>query len=323
MTSKPPKQPAIGGGAKSKTPSKRLGRGLSTLLGDNASVAAGTGASQRDNTAQMAGQPAPMQSVRSIAIERIEAGPWQPRQIFEPEALEELAQSIRLKGIIQPILLRPHPELENRYQLIAGERRWRAAQLASLHDIPAIIEPFTDQDASELALIENIQRRDLTAIEEAHSYRMLIETHNYTQDALADIVGKSRSHIANLMRLLNLPASVQDMVMQNTLSMGQVRPLIGRDDAEQLARMIAAKKLSARQVESLITKSGSKGSSKQTAKTEKSTDIKALEKQAQIDLGIRMTLDWQDDAETGTLSLRLTSLDQLDDILARLGIKTG
>jgi len=304
-----------------KTPkpsSKRLGRGLSTLLGDNSTVPNGSKAPVSGETELVSNQ-----SVRMIAIEWIEAGPWQPRQIFDQEGLEELARSIALKGIIQPVILRPHPDKKNRFQLIAGERRWRAAQLASIHEIPSIIDGFSDKDASELALIENIQRRDLSVIEEAISYRKLIELHQYRQEELADIIGKSRSHIANLLRLLHLPDAVQQMVMHQSLTMGQVRPLIGREDAEQLAKLIMAKNLSARQVEALVSQNGSAHSAKKPQKAEKTSDIRAIEKQAQIDLGLRINLDWQEDKEKGTLSMSLTSLDQLEDILGKLGIKTA
>ncbi len=301
----------------SKPSSKRLGRGLSTLLGDGNSVPVSAHRAKPADSEPVSGQ-----AVRSIAIEWIEPGPWQPRQIFDKEGLAELAQSISLKGIIQPVILRPHPNKQDRFQLIAGERRWRAAQLASLHEIPSIIDSFSDRDASELSLIENIQRRDLTVIEEANSYRSLIELHHYTQEELADIIGKSRSHIANLLRLLNLPDAIQQMVMDNTLTMGQVRPLIGREDAEHLAQLIIAKSLSARQVEALVSQDKGTASAQNKKKAEKSADIRAIERQAQIDLGIRLSLDWQEEKEKGTLSMSLSSLDQLEDILAKLGIKT-
>ena len=188
-------------------------------------------------------------------------------------------------GIIQPILVRPNPQKEGRYQLIAGERRWRAAQMAQLHDIPTIIREFSDKQAAELSLIENIQRSDLTAIEEALGYRMLIDTHDYTQDDLASIVGKSRPHISNMMRLLNLPDEIHQFILQGKMTAGQARPLIGHEDALKIAQIVIEKQLSARDVEKLARHE--QPSETEALKAEKSADIKALEKKAKDMLGLR------------------------------------
>ena len=203
------------------------------------------------------------------------------RRRFEKTALAELANSIREKGIVQPILVRPDPKKMARYQLVAGERRWRAAQLAQLHQVPAIIRNLDDADCYEIALVENIQRTDLTVIEEAQGYKSLLDTNRYTQDQLSKIIGKSRSHIANLMRLISLPDAVQTLILDRQLSMGQARPLIGHADAEKLSHLIVAKGLSARQVETLVkTPTNDRKSPK---KREKSANIEALEKRAAAD----------------------------------------
>ena len=239
-----PKTPPAAPSSK-KTASRGLGRGLSSLLGDrgyrhrNGATASSSGCCQCAISAL---------GFSDIPIEWINVGPWQPRRRFDKAGLDELASSIRQNGIVQPILLRPHPEKSSRYQLVAGERRWRAAQLAKIHQVPAIIRDLSDAECYEIALIENIQRSDLSVIEEAQGYQKLLETNRYTQEQLSDIIGKSRSHIANLLRLLLLPPFVQNLLLDRKITMGQARPLIGHDQAEALAKMIVAKGLSARQV---------------------------------------------------------------------------
>ena len=215
-------------------PNRGLGRGLSSLLGD-VGVAAAAGIAVPKSDVQ-APAPATLSGLSEIPIEWINTGPWQPRRVFAQDALAELADSIRQKGIVQPILVRPSPDRPTRFELIAGERRWRAAQLAQLHMVPAIVRDFTDAQAYEIALIENVQRADLSAIEEAQGYQKLLAHHDYTQEQLSEIIGKSRSHIANLLRLLTLPEKVQDMVMEGLLSMGQVRPIINHKECMALAR---------------------------------------------------------------------------------------
>ena len=297
-------------------PNRGLGRGLSSLLGDvGVAAAAGIAVPKSDVPA-----PAPdrLSGLSEIPIEWINTGPWQPRRVFAQDALAELADSIRQKGIVQPILVRPSPDRPTRFELIAGERRWRAAQLAQLHMVPAIVRDFTDAQAYEIALIENVQRADLSAIEEAQGYQKLLAHHDYTQEQLSEIIGKSRSHIANLLRLLTLPETVQDMVMDGLLSMGQVRPIINHKDCMALARQIVKKGLSARQVEALVKKGD--GSRVQTGPPEKSANIRDLEEKASTATGVNVTIEWDENRDIGSVHLKNCSHDQLENILVRLGV---
>jgi ParB family chromosome partitioning protein len=309
MASKSPQKPASV--PKSLSTARGLGRGLSTLLGDSGIVAT-------------AGPAAPPDSreFQYIPVEWINVGAWQPRRQFDREQLEELATSIREKGIVQPVLLRPTPDQPGRFQLVAGERRWRAAQIARLHEIPAVVRELTDAECYEIALIENIQRQDLSVIDEAQGYAKLLEINSYTQDQLAKIIGKSRSHIANLLRLLGLPVTVQSLLRDGHLTMGQARPLVGHPQAEILAQKIVAKGLSARQAEALTKTviSGSAPTAKIPAEAEKSADIKALEQRAARELGLAMSIDWNMQAETGKLQIECQSLEQMTDILEKLGL---
>lgn len=297
-----------------------LGRGLSSLLGD-AGIAATTSNAAGSESGRMGTQL--HNGLMDLPIEWINSGPWQPRRRFDTASLSELAESIRSKGLVQPILVRPKAGAANRYELIAGERRWRAAQMAQLHTVPAIIRDLADEEAYELALIENVQRADLSAVEEAEGYRQLIDSFGYTQERLSEIIGKSRSHIANLLRLLTLPREVSDMIVDGTLSMGQVRPLIGNSDCVSLARQVAKKGLSARQVEAMVTR-GRGGTARGALKTakarEKPADIKALETRAENALGLRMSIDWNEAAETGRMSISFDSLEQFEAVMAKLGI---
>jgi ParB family chromosome partitioning protein len=313
-----------------KTPKKtkennRLGRGLSSLLGEvPIAPAAGDSASPEGRAAPTSPSQSPASGpvkgqVRQLPIEWINPGPWQPRRQFDKEALRELANSIQERGLIQPILVRENKQKPSRYELIAGERRWRAAQLAKMHEIPAIISDFTDRQAAELSLIENIQRQDLSVIEEADGYQSLIDAHNYSQENLSQIIGKSRSHIANLLRLRQLPDAVKNMLAEGGLTMGQVRPLIGHPQAAELAVKIAADNLTARAVEALI-KAGKSGEGGKASRypAQKSADIHALEIRAQTELGLSLSIDWDERREKGRVSVRLASLDQLDDLLKKL-----
>ncbi|MDC1294199.1 ParB/RepB/Spo0J family partition protein [Candidatus Puniceispirillum sp.] len=309
-----PKTPPAAPASK-KTATRGLGRGLSSLLGDR-DIATATGAMASSSGAANAPSDS---GLREIPIEWINVGPWQPRRRFDKVGLDELAASIRQKGIVQPILLRPNPEKSSRYQLVAGERRWRAAQLAKIHQVPAIIRDLSDAECYEIALIENIQRSDLSVLEEAQGYQKLLETNRYTQEQLSNIIGKSRSHIANLLRLLLLPLFVQNLLLDRTLTMGQVRPLIGHDQAEALAKMIVAKGLSARQAEALAKQPAGKPGQKSTP-IEKSADIKALEKQAAEKLGLALHIDWNKEKDRGKVTIDCQSLDQMTNLLARLGI---
>ena len=295
-----------------------LGRGLSSLLGD-AGIAATTGTSPSG----VAPSAAPAQTgLTELPIEWINSGPWQPRRRVDTAARSELAEPSRSKGLVQPILVRPRAGAQNRYELIAGERRWRAAQMAQLHSIPAIIRSLEDEEAYELSLIENIQRADLSAVEEAEGYQQLIDSFGYTQEQLSEIIGKSRSHIANLLRLLSLPREVSDMVVDGMLSMGQVRPLIGNSDCLALAREVAKKGLSARQVEAMVShgKRRAGSASKPNAPREKSADIKALETRAETALGLRLDIDWNEDSGKGRMAISFSSLEQFESVMEKLGI---
>ena len=309
MASKPPQKSAIA--PKSAATTRGLGRGLSTLLGDSGIAAAANQAAPSDN-----------REYQQIPVEWINVGPWQPRRKFDREQLDELAGSIRQKGIVQPILLRPTPNQPGRFQLVAGERRWRAAQMAQLHDIPSVVRYLTDAECYEIALIENIQRQDLSVIDEAQGYANLLEINRYTQDQLSKIIGKSRSHIANLLRLLGLPESVQALLRDGELTMGQARPLVGHPRAEFLAKTIVAKGLSARQAEALIKTavSGATPVARQPATIEKSADIKAIEQRAAVQLGLAMSIKWNEQAETGRVQIDCQSLEQMTLILDKLGL---
>ncbi len=307
-----------------KIPERGLGRGLSSLLGDQgvATVTGATGkSSYTSDTAQIYDKTNEIQpsGLREIPVEWINVGPWQPRRRFDKIALDELATSIRKNGIVQPILLRPHPDRKSRFQLVAGERRWRAAQMAKIHDLPAIVRDLTTNECYEIALIENIQRSDLSVIEEAQGYQQLLDTNRYTQDQLSVIIGKSRSHIANILRLLLLPESVQALLLDRKMTMGQARPLIGHKRSEMLAKTIIMKGLSARQAE-VLAKQDVISSQKLSKKNTKSSDIRALENQATDKLGLSCQIDWDEAKGRGRLTIDCQSLDQMTDLLDKLGI---
>lgn len=297
--------------AKSLSNTRGLGRGLSTLLGDTGITAAANQTTLSD-----------IRGFQHIPVEWINVGPWQPRQRFDLEQLEELARSVLQKGIVQPILLRPMPNHSGRYQLVAGERRWRAAQIARLHEIPAVVRELNESECYEIALIENIQRQDLSVIDEAQGYAKLLEINSYTQDQLAKIIGKSRSHIANLLRLLGLPSGVQSLLRDGDITMGQARPLVGHPDAESLAQKVVANGLSARQAEALVKKSINevRPEAKAPRKEKKSADIKALEKRAARELGLAISIDWDMQTETGQVQINCQSLEQMTNILEKLGL---
>lgn len=286
-----------------------LGRGLSALLGD---------VTREEPVA--APPQANGKAVQSIEVALIHPHPEQPRRHFDEAALQELADSIAKRGIIQPIIVRPHG---GGFQIIAGERRWRAAQRAQLHRIPAIVRDFDEQETLEIALIENIQREDLNPIEEAEAYRKLIAEFHHSQEALGRIVGKSRSHVANLMRLLELPAPVQEQVMQGRLSMGHARALIGAPDCERLANQVEQRKLSVRDTEQLVrrTKTGDDAPAARKSGGEsagKDPDIAALEQHLSDILGLKVGIAHDGGAAGGILTLRYSTLDQLDMLCQRL-----
>jgi ParB family transcriptional regulator, chromosome partitioning protein len=280
-----------------------LGRGLSSLLGEVA------------QEAPVAGGAAPARGgVQMMPISSIEPHLDQPRRHFDEEALEELAASIRARGLIQPIVVRPHG---HRYQIVAGERRWRAAQRARLHEIPVIVRDFDDAETLEVALLENIQRRDLNAIEEAEGYRKLIAEYGHTQEALGKLVHKSRSHVANLLRLLELPEGVRQLVETGELSMGHARALLGSSDPEALAREVVERGLSVRETEKLA-RFGKPGRERQGRLEIKGAgaDIEALERQLGDMLGLKVRITHKPDG--GSVALNYSTLDQLDMICQRL-----
>ena len=282
-----------------------LGRGLSALLGEPPRPASATGDSRADG-------------VQSIAIARIRANPLQPRKHFDDGSLGELAESIAQHGVIQPILVR---RVGDGFEIIAGERRWRAAQRAQVHSIPALIRDDSDAAVAEIALIENIQRQDLNAIEEAEGYKALIANHGHGQDAVGKLVGKSRSHVANLLRLLNLPALVQEMLVRGDISMGHARAIASSDEPERLARQIVDGGLNVRQAEKLAKqirpgagRDIGRGVERQGRQVD--SDLAALERQLGDMLGLKVKVSHA--GAGGTVSLSYSSLDQLDMICQRL-----
>lgn len=284
-----------------------LGRGLSALLGEPVAESAPV-----DGSAAPAG-------VRAVPIESLKPNPDQPRRHFSAETLEELTASIRDKGVLQPILVRPQPGEDGVYQIIAGERRWRAAQAARLKAVPIIERAMDDVEVMEVAIIENVQRADLNPVEEAMAYAALISRFGRTQDALAGVVGKSRSHVANTLRLMQLPDSVLEHVMEDRLSAGHARALITARDPEALAREVLAKGLNVRQTEALARRSadGPKPSKVKPAPSgEGAADIAALEQDLADALGLKVTLS--DKGGKGELTIKYATLEQLDDLCRRL-----
>jgi len=279
-----------------------LGRGLSALMGDI----------QREEPVDPGALTTP--GLRMLPVGSLTPHPGQPRRRFDEAALDELASSIASRGLIQPIVVRP---LGKGFQIVAGERRWRAAQRARLHEVPVIIRDFDDAETLEVALVENIQRQDLNAIEEAEAYSRLIGDYGHTQEALAKIVHKSRSHVANLMRLLELPAPVQKLVVEGQLSMGHARAMIGAANVEALARDVVAKQLSVRETEKLVraTKPDA-GNGERREGQGPNHDIAALENQLADLLGLSVRIAFG--AKGGSLTLGYSTLDQLDMICQRL-----
>ena len=292
--------------------SSGLGRGLAALLDEAARPGAGKVSTQSGGE-DRAGR------VREVELGRIRPNPAQPRVHFDEESIAELADSIAERGILQPVLLRPDGE---NFQLVAGERRWRAAQRARLHTIPAIIRDIDDSTSAEIALIENVQRQDLNAIEEAEGYEKLIGTYGHTQDEVAKLVHKSRSHVANLLRLLDLPAGVKQSLLQGDISMGHARAILTAPDPEALARQIVEKGLSVRQAEALAKQAKPGGGTSATrAETHRgqqppNADLAALERQLGDMLGLKVKV--ANDGNRGTVTLHYASLDQLDMICQRL-----
>ncbi len=285
----------------------RLGRGLAALLGDRAQD----------------GPDRQGEGIHALAIELLDPGPFQPRQVMEPGSLQELTESIRTRGILQPILARPHPDQPGRYQIIGGERRWRAAQKAGLHAVPVHVRRLADAEAMAAALVENLQRQDLNAIEEAEGLHRLMRDYAMTQEELAGAVGKSRSHVANTIRLLQLPASVRREVINGALSAGHARALISHPDPAKAALAVIAKRLSVRQTEALaqshinaarVAPPASRAAI--NPREGRDPELAALERDLRQTLGLRVEV--QSDGRSGQLRIHYDTPDQLDGVLMLL-----
>jgi len=282
----------------------RLGRGLSALLGEAAPPPASAASGAATDGA-----------VRALPIEMLEPGPFQPRGPMEPAPLQELADSIREHGVLQPILVRPKPGSDGRlYEIIGGERRWRAAQLVPLHEVPVVVRDFGDREAMAAALVENLQRQDLNALEEAEGYRRLIEEFELTQDALGQAVGKSRSHVANTMRLLALPDRVRELLRDGALSAGHARALLASPDPEALALQVVDRGLNVRQTESLAAAKPRDPAAERPATA--SPEIAALERQLSGRLGLKIAI--RQAGRGGQVTIHYRDLDQLDGVIRLL-----
>lgn len=294
-----------------------LGRGLDALFGEE----------EPDY-----GDLDKVRQARALPVELLDPSPYQPRRRFDEAELEALVKSVREQGILQPILVRPNPNDEGRYQIIAGERRWRAAQRAQLHEVPVVVREFSDLEALQIAIIENVQRQDLTPLEEAEGYRRLLDEFDYTQEDVARSVGRSRSHITNTMRLLDLPASVQELLQDGKLTAGHARALLACEDAEAAAETVIKRGLNVRQTEALArggadpksrARKGSGGPAASAGGVAprafggKDPDTLALEEELAGLLGLRVAIDSGAD-QSGTMTIHFQTLEQLDDVLHRL-----
>lgn len=289
---------------------KGLGRGLSALM---AEITAG-GPSQ--------GVEDPAVQARLIPVEALSPNPDQPRRTFSQDSLTELAASIRERGIIQPLIARPRPGHDGVFEIVAGERRWRAAQLAQLHQVPVLVRELSDTEVLEVAIIENIQRADLNPLEEAAGYRQLIERFGHTQEKVAAAMGKSRSHIANLLRLLNLPAEVQTYLREGRLTAGHARALLTASNPAELARRVLARGLSVRETEALMRKAApSARRAAPRASGSKDSDTRILEQDLSASLGMSVTIDHHPGGE-GKVVIRYNTLEQLDNICQALSFNT-
>lgn len=291
-----------------KKPERRgLGRGLSALMAD---INVGPSVEQAESAAGMTRRPDTI-----VPVERIVPNPNQPRRDFSDDALADLAASIRTKGVLQPLIVRPIIG-SNQYEIVAGERRWRAAQLAKVHELPVLIREFDDTEVLEVAIIENIQRADLNAVEEAMAFRQLMDRFGHTQEKLAEALGKSRSHIANLLRLLQLPSEVQVLLREGHLTAGHARALITSENATDLAKQVVQRGLSVRETEQLVKKpSAAEGKPRRSSfgrAKEKDADTRALEGDLSANLRMSVSINHEPGGETGILSVRYKTLDDLD-----------
>ncbi len=294
---------------------RRLGRGLGALLGETRREEPLV---RREEPAADAPSGASTSPLRMVALATIKPLPGNPRKHFDEAALEELAASIATRGVIQPIIVRPHPAGSG-YELVAGERRWRAAQKARLHEIPALVRDLDDREVMALALIENLQREDLSPVEEARAYHRLSEQEGMIQVDIAKMVEKSRSHVANMMRLMSLPGRVLELIDEGKLSMGHARALIGREDALHLAEIAVAEGLSVRDVETLTRKPAKpRDTSAGAPQPAENADIVAVQQHLEEFLGLNVRIKPEGDPRKGLMTIRYTTLDQLDLLCQRL-----
>ena len=288
-----------------------LGRGLAALFGEE-----GEDYATLDK----------LRATKDVPIEQLHPNPWQPRRSFDEAAARELADSVKANGVLQPILVRRHPQRSGEFEIVAGERRWRAAQLARLHEVPVVIRDLSDAQSLEMALVENVQRQDLEALEEAEAYQRLIEEFSNSQEDVARAVVKSRSHVANTLRLLTLPDSVKAMLAEHRISAGHARAVLGAGDPEAVARKVVAEGLNVRQTERLAKAQRAPEDAGETAAAPKAAvpgadrgkdpDTKALERDLSARLGLKVTIDFH--GRSGCLSIHYETLEQLDDLLHRL-----
>ncbi len=281
---------------------KTLGRGLNALFGE------------QDETPEGGAPAGAVKDSTTLPVEMLAPSPLQPRKHFDETALSELAASIKEKGILQPLLVRPDPNRAGHFEIIAGERRWRAAQRAQIHNVPVLVRELSDSEVLEVALIENLQRQDLSAVEEGRGYQRLIDDFSHTQEEISEIVGKSRARVANMLRLLQLPDGVQRLIDDGKLTAGQARPLIGLKNAEVLAFTIARKGLSARQSERLAKGHGK--TKRASLQAPKDADTRALEQTLEDATGYNVDISFN--GKGGKVMIAYASLEQLDDIVKRL-----
>jgi ParB family transcriptional regulator, chromosome partitioning protein len=281
------------------TDERRLGRGLSALFGEEAGAIAD-----------------PSHTVHHVPVEFLYPSRYQPRRNFDAENLAALVESIRAQGILQPLLVRPHPELPDQYEIVAGERRWRAAQAAQLHEVPVVLRELADREALEIAIVENVQRQDLSPLEEADGYRRLLEEFSHTQEDLARAVGKSRSHIANMLRLLTLPPDVRQLLEEGKITAGHARALLGVEDAGELAKEIVRHGMSVRQVERAAKARALRPHHAASLYGARDADTASLERELTQLLGLKVQVVFS--GEGGMLTVHYRTLDQLEDVLRRL-----
>jgi len=284
-----------------KSERRGLGRGLSALMAD-----VNLDAAQKEEGRQRRGD-------QLMPVEKLFPNPDQPRRDFPEAALAELAASIREKGVIQPLIVREKGDSPGLYEIVAGERRWRAAQIAQLHEVPVLVRDLTDTEVLEIAIIENIQRADLNPVEEAMGYRQLMDRFGHTQEKLAEALSKSRSYLANLLRLLQLPEEVLNYLREGKLTAGHARALITTDDPAGLARKVIARSLSVRETEALAKAPGSPAP-RRSAAAEKDTDTRVLEQDLSANLGMKVSIDHRPGAQDGAITIRYATLEGLDDL---------